>query len=207
MPDESSWNSTREHPFLSHLWVSGHYSVLPRPHFYYDIVASHEAWTSILRFCLQIFFHRIEKRNLFTLPSDYLSNILYFFYDRLFKNPRSYTTSKKCPEFFPRILAQKLSYSEHKFSIRGLENFRQVLILIFPNSNKLLIIHRLEPFSAKNSCFSILIGPRPLSDPRVEERRAWLDRVFATRSESPGVKVEGSSRTAIVVRIRGVWED
>lgn len=164
-------------------------------------------WTSILRFCLQIFFHRIEKRNLFTLPSDYLSNILYFFYDRLFKNPRSYTTSKKCPEFFPRILAQKLSYSEHKFSIRGLENFRQVLILIFPNSNKLLIIHRLEPFSAKNSCFSILIGPRPLSDPRVEERRAWLDRVFATRSESPAVKVEGSSRTAIVVRIRGVWED
>lgn len=164
-------------------------------------------WTSILRFCLQIFFHRIEKRNLFTLPSDYLSNILYFFYDRLFKNPRSYTTSKKCPEFFPRILAQKLSYSEHKFSIKGLENFRQVLILIFPNSNKLLIIHRLEPFSAKNSCFSILIGPRPLSDPRVEERRAWLDRVFATRSESPAVKVEGSSRTAIVVRIRGVWED
>lgn len=119
-------------------------------------------WTSILRFCLQIFFHRIEKRNLFTLPSDYLSNILYFFYDRLFKNPRSYTTSKKCPEFFSRILAQKLSYSEHKFSIRGLENFRQVLILIFPNSNKLLIIHRLEPFSAKNSCFSILKGTRPL---------------------------------------------
>lgn len=150
-------------------------------------------------------FIESKRESLFT---DYFeSNILYFFYGRLFKNPRSYTTSKKCPEFFPRILAQKLSYSEHKFSIKGLENFRQVLILIFPNSNKLLIIHRLEPFSAKNSCFSILIGPRPLSDPRVEERRAWLDRVFATRSESPAVKVEGSSRTAIVVRIRGVWED